>query len=101
MVNSEKEKIPVFTLTVAELEPLVKQWINECLAYGHETRTDTPPRFLSRKEAAKLLQITLPTLHVWTRRGLVKGNKIGTRVLYAEADIQAALVEIPARPRLR
>lgn len=43
--------------------------------------------YLSRKEVAKLLKITLPTLHDWTKLGYLKAYKMGTRVLYKESEV--------------
>lgn len=56
--------------------------------------SSTEPRFYSRKEAAKKLQVTLPTLHTWTQEGRVNGHRVGSRVLYKEEDINNALQKI-------
>ena len=56
---------------------------------------DNAPRYLSRNEVAKLLKISLPTLNDYTKRGIIKGSRVGTRVLYSEADIKEAVKEIP------
>ncbi|MEW2921269.1 helix-turn-helix domain-containing protein [Muricauda sp. ANG21] len=45
----------------------------------------------SRKETAKFLRISLPTLHDWTKEGLIRAYRIGNRVLYKKADIDQAL----------
>ena len=50
--------------------------------------------YLSRKEAAKLLKITLPTLHDWTKLGYLKAYKMGTRVLYKESEIIQSLEKV-------
>lgn len=47
--------------------------------------------YLSRKEVAKLLRIALPTLHDYTKQGRLKAYKIGSRVLYKEVEVKAAL----------
>lgn len=44
--------------------------------------------FLSRIEAAKLLKISLPTLHFYTKRGLIAAYRLGRRVLYKQSDIE-------------
>jgi len=46
--------------------------------------------YISRKEVAKLLRITLPTLHEWTKMGYLKAYKMGTRVLYKELEVKHA-----------
>lgn len=55
--------------------------------------------YLSRKEAAKLLRITLPTLHEWTRIELVQSQKIGGRVLYQRSELEKAVIENNIRKR--
>lgn len=47
--------------------------------------------FISRKEAAKYLNITLPTLHDLTRTGKVPAHRIGRRVLYKTSEIDSSL----------
>ncbi len=60
------------------------------------TATRRTTRYLSRFEAADLLKISLPTLAEYTRTGLIQGSRIGTRVLYSEDAIAAAVKEIPS-----
>ena len=52
-------------------------------------------RYLSRQEVATLLKISLPTLNEYTKTGIIKGSRIGSRVLYDEADIREAIKDIP------
>jgi excisionase family DNA binding protein len=56
---------------------------------------ETPQRFLSRQEVAELLKISLPTLNEYTRKGIVKGSRVGSRVLYDEAQIRESVKGIP------
>lgn len=53
-------------------------------------------RFLSRQEVATLLKISLPTLNEYTRTGIIKGSRVGSRVLYSESDVREAVKDIPA-----
>ena len=48
-------------------------------------------KYRSREETATILQITLPTLNRYTALGLIKGLKVGNRVLYSDEAIQEAL----------
>lgn len=47
--------------------------------------------FLTRKDVSKLLHITLPTLHEWTKQGIIPSYRIGNRVLYKSTEIEASL----------
>lgn len=51
------------------------------------------PTYLSREEVCKSLKISLPTLNVYTKKGIIRGSKVGTRVLYLASDVQDALVD--------
>lgn len=48
----------------------------------------------SRKETAKILSISLPTLHTFTKEGIIQAYRIGNRVLYKQEDIDNALTII-------
>jgi len=49
------------------------------------------PKNLTRSEAAKKLRVSLPTLSAYERQGLIKAQRIGRRVTFREADIDAYL----------
>lgn len=52
--------------------------------------------YLTRQQAAQLLHLTLPTLHEYTKEGIIQGHRIGRRVLYTETAIEEAVKAIPA-----
>ncbi|HQW99750.1 MAG: helix-turn-helix domain-containing protein [Flavobacteriales bacterium] len=59
-----------------------------------QAATPPPEELLTREEAAQLLGITLPTLRDYTRRGLVEGYRIGTRVRYKRSEVLGSLQRI-------
>ena len=50
-------------------------------------------RYLTRGEVSKLLQISLPTLHHYTKAGYVRSYRLGGKVRYKAEDIERALTE--------
>ena len=46
--------------------------------------------YLSRKDTAEQLCVSLPTLHEWTKSGILKAYRIGGRVLYKLSEIHEA-----------
>lgn len=46
---------------------------------------------LTRKETAKLLRISLPTLADWTKQGLIHAIPMGRRIFYSASEIQNVL----------
>ncbi len=55
-----------------------------------------PPQteYITRNECARILGVSLPTLNDWTKRGLIIGYRIGTRVRYKKAEILEAVKQI-------
>lgn len=51
-------------------------------------------RFLTRKQTAALLNISLPTLTNYTKHGKIIGYRLGARVLYTRSEITLALQKI-------
>lgn len=46
---------------------------------------------LDRNEAARFLGITLPTLHKYTKNGILKGYRLGTMVRYKRSELLSSL----------
>ncbi len=65
-----------------------------------QTKQIPPPSstdYLSRKEVAEKLRMSLVTLDEYTKKGAIKGNRIGRRVLYKSSDVDSALSAIKTR----
>jgi len=77
-------------ITVDEFLSRVEQIIDAKASISPKKENDQFD-YLSRKEVASLLKITLPTLHTWTQQGLLKAYKMGTRVLYKPNEVKDAL----------
>jgi hypothetical protein len=54
-------------------------------------KVDVDLKYLSREEVCTILKVSMPTLNTYTKKGIIKGSKIGTRMLYLEADIKSAI----------
>lgn len=49
---------------------------------------------LTRKEASKLLGVSLPTLLEWTKTGKITGYRIASRVRYKRSELENSLSQI-------
>ena len=54
----------------------------------------TPEEFLSRKATAKLLNINLSTLYLWTKKGVLQSYGISGKVYYKRSEVESALIEL-------
>lgn len=86
-------KIPI--REVEALEPLFRNWMKS------ELQALTPPvpnevQYISRKNCAALLHISLGTLNDFTKRGIIQGHRLsgGTRVLYIKQEILDSVKKI-------
>lgn len=63
-----------------------------------DLKTQAPPvpapGYLSRQEVAKMLKVSLVTVNDWTNKGFLKAYRLGQKVFYKAAEIDAAMVEI-------
>jgi len=53
-----------------------------------------PNRYLTRAEVAKMLQIDLSTLHLWTKQSKLIAYGIGNRVYYKQDEVEDALKQL-------
>tara|TARA_B110000977_G_scaffold181213_1_gene241667 strand:- start:574 stop:843 length:270 start_codon:yes stop_codon:yes gene_type:complete len=84
------EQIIMTSLSIDQLraeliEPLEKEIISL------KEDKATPETLLTRKQAAEFLNVTFATLNDWTKRGLIEGGRIGTRVYYKRSNLINAI----------
>src|SRR5690606_8191718 len=51
-----------------------------------------PTLWITRKEAAELFGVSLVTIHNWTKEGVIRAYKIGTRVRFKKSEIEDILL---------
>jgi len=88
------EKIVLFSTEKNELKGIFAEVLKEELStfFNKESKKDN--RLYSRKEVAKMLGISLPTLHTWTKEGTIKAFRIGNAVRYKAEDVELALQNV-------
>jgi DNA-directed RNA polymerase specialized sigma24 family protein len=57
------------------------------------SKENTLSGYITRREIADLFQISLVTVHDWTRKGLLQAYKIANRVYYKQSEVEKALVK--------
>lgn len=80
-----------------ELVNLFREVLQTELANIKPQQEEISNKFHTRKEVAKILDVSLSTLHEWTKEGIIKAHRIGTRVRYKDEDVQNALKEVKTR----
>lgn len=72
---------------LSEVKSIVK---NEVQALKKQTMPKGV-KLLTRQQTAKLLSVSLVTLHHWTKKGILRPYKIGNKVRYKECEILQTL----------
>lgn len=76
----------------SEISDAIKQELDKY----HQTKPveQNQQELLTRNEASLALGVSLPTLHSWTKTGIIKAYRIGSRIRYKKSDIETALLQI-------
>lgn len=80
--------------TREQLADLMREVVQSELAKQKPKQDTSENKLYTRKEVAKMLSISLPTLHERTKDGTIKAHKIGSQVRYKHDDVQSALKQI-------
>lgn len=76
-----------------ELSSILKLVQEEALREIKEKSKNSSLELLTRKEAAKLLCCSLPTLDLYTEQGSIKSYRLGNSIRFKKEDLENALIE--------
>ena len=78
--------------TSVSLQTLIEKITDAVIkSLATEQVTKKKDQLLTRQQTAKILQVSLPTLNVWTKQGIIQAKRINSRVRYSESDVYSAL----------
>ena len=86
----------VFTqVPIADLQGYIAQTIQRELSDIRKANdAPDPDGLVTRKQAAVILGLSLPTLHDYTTRGIVPAYRLGSRVRYKKGDLLNCLLKV-------
>lgn len=93
--NMTDNNVLIQNISRDEFADLVRQVIREEITPTLKAQ-EPPVKYRTRKEVCELLKVSLPTLDTYVRTGVIVGKRIGTRILFDEASVQAAVKVMPA-----
>lgn len=90
------EQIILSSIPINEFKEFISNILDEKLKglITPSRNNENEAQFLSRQQVCDLLKISLPTLNSFTKREIIKGYRVGRRVLYKYSDIEISLKEI-------
>ena len=81
-------------MTADQLSEMIRESLRDELKSLRTAHPKTDTKYLTRRETARRLRISLVTLTDWVNRGKICAHKIGGRVLFRDSDVEAALNRI-------
>ncbi|MEP0984941.1 helix-turn-helix domain-containing protein [Ekhidna sp.] len=83
----KSDEITLINLTIAELKDIVKTAVQEELKEIFEPASEDIDKLISRKEVAKFLKVSLPTLTKYVKNGTIPAHRIGNRILFKKQEV--------------
>lgn len=94
MSNQLFSSLPLEQLTT-ELTEAVFNRVAPLIQSVNKPKPET--ELLTRKEAAKLLGVSLVTIQDWTKTGKITGYRIASRIRYKRHELETSLSQIKTR----
>lgn len=73
-----------------EIEKIIERKVNEKL---DQLKPKDKWAYITRKEAASALKISLPTLHIYIKESRINSYRIGKRILLRSDEVESAAVK--------
>lgn len=89
------ETTQITTVTPDELVHLISESVTARFKEFSKHSQDNVPKdendFLTRKQTAELFQVSLVTIHDWSKSGILKVYKMGNRSYYKRSELLETL----------
>ena len=87
------QTIQIQNLSVTDLKQIISETMKEEVKH---LLPEQPKQteYLTRKETANLLRVSLVTLHDWTRKGIIKGYRFNSRIRYKRHEVENTATEV-------
>jgi hypothetical protein len=76
----------IVVMSKAELKEAFKEFAKEAEAEAKTNPVEQSER-MNRREAAKFLDVSYPTMHLWTKKGVLKEHGQGRKKFYLKSEL--------------
>ena len=77
----------ISSISIVDLENAIARVVNRIIQEQGLINLNQNDDLITRNDTAKILKISLPTLHNWTKIGLLPSYKVSSRVRYKRSEI--------------
>lgn len=89
--------VQIQNIDASSLQEMFTRLENQLTEIKENYQPKEPTQWLTRYEVAELFKITLPTVHAWANKGLIKCYKIANKTRFKRSEIETALTAIERR----
>lgn len=88
------QKVSIVQIELDQLREIIKSAVREEYNQLHQQINSEEEKFLSRKQAAQKLGISLPTLWKITKSGAIPALRLGGRIVFRQSELMACMKPI-------
>jgi excisionase family DNA binding protein len=82
-------------MPIEEIEGIISRVVRESIStLAVQQPVDNQSELITRKQAAQMLNLSLPTLREYTVRGIVPSYRVGSRVRYKKIEVINCLTKV-------
>ncbi len=98
MSTEKNNAVQIQGITAETLIGQIKEVVKDLMPTPHpQTQTD---RLITRKEVCQLLQISLVTVHNWTKKGILNPYRIGNKLRFKKSEVLEALQSVNSKDNI-
>lgn len=86
--SSPQNAILLQNCTLQDIEHMINKAVGERMSEFYERIREKPPVLIKRKEAAKRLGVSLPTIDAYAKANILHAKHLGGRIFYEESEIE-------------
>lgn len=88
-METTSNSVLIQNATLSEIERMIDRAVARRIEDFYESVRSKPSPLVRRKEAARMLGVSLPTLDAYGKHGLLHPRHVGGRVFYKEEELLA------------
>ena len=86
-MDSFSNAVLIQKATLSDIEAMIDRAVERRMSEFYDKVREKPRELVSRKHAAELLGISLPTLNAYSKTGIIHPVHVGGRVFYDRSEI--------------
>lgn len=84
----------IYQITNDQLQTVLSEVVKQEFSKFNNVPTPEPLEYITRKETAQILGVSLVTLNEWTKTGTIQGYRISSRVRYKKSEVLNSLTKV-------